>query len=118
MAGTGIVIANMDGTTTGILVAAIGTMITAVVGGIVAVIQARSKSRQEEMRLQLEQMKMQLDYQKDLSKLNNQSLNSLHSALSQNTLETMKGVQATDQMKQRVEQLSDKMPVTPTSKIE
>ncbi len=116
--GSGLAFANMDGTQIASIFTAIGTMLVAVVGAWMALTNAKNKARQEEMKLDLEKLRLQQEHQMKMSTINHQSIQGLHSALSHNTIETVKGAQAVDQMKQRVEQLSDKIPAAPTQRIE
>lgn len=110
LTGFGIVLAAWDAATIGVVVAAVASLVTAIVSGCIAVMNARTKNH-------IDEMKAQMEAQKELSALNRQSLTTLHTALAQNTLETVKGVNATDQMKQRVEQLEQKLPAPDTKEI-
>jgi putative exporter of polyketide antibiotics len=114
VAGSGMVFAAWDASTIGMVVTAAGSLVTALTAAVVAVISAKSKARGDEMKLQMElrlqEMKVQMDAQRTISALNNTSLTNLHTAIAQNTVETVKGTAATDQVKQRVEQLEQKLP--------
>lgn len=106
--GSGMVFANLDIATIGALVAAISSLITALVGGLIMVMNARTKNKIEEMRAHMEA-------QRTMSETNNRALGHIHKAINDNTVETVRSAVATDQMKQRVEQLEQKFP---TQKIE
>lgn len=112
LAGFGMVIAAWDGATIGIVVGAIGSLISAAVAGLIAVMNARTKNR-------IEEMKVQMETQRALATMNNRALGDLHNAIAQNTVETVKSTAASDQVKQRVEQLEQKLPQpTETQKIQ
>lgn len=115
MAGTGLVVANLDGATIGLIIAAVGSLITAVVGAVMTVMNGRTNNRIAEMKasneLELTKMRLQMESQARLSQQNNTALTNLHTAVAQNTVETVKSTAAADQAKVRVEQLVDKLPV-------
>jgi len=103
--GTGMVVANLDATSIGILISAVSSLVAAIVAGVCMVLNTRSKNKIEEMKMQMELQRVQMEAQRNLSTLNNTAINSLHHAVTQNTVETVKASTATDQIKQQVETL-------------
>lgn len=103
LAGAGIVLAETETTSIGIIIAALGSLITAIVGGIITVMNTKTKNR-------IEEMKVTMEAQRELSRTNNTALNNIHSAITDNTIKTVESTAATDQVKQRVEQLADRLP--------
>lgn len=117
--GVGMIFANFDAASFGVVLAGVGTLITAGVGAYMTISNGRSKNRQEEMRLATElkllELKTQMESQARMSQQNNTALLGLQKAVTENTVETVKGTAAAaaaaDQAKQRVEQLADRIPV-------
>ena len=113
-----VILADMGETNVFLLVSSI---ITAIFGGLVLVITTRSNAKIAEMKVtaELEKIrndahkevqKVQADAQRAVSLINSSALTALQSSVNLNTAETVKGVAAADQVKQRVEQLESKLP--------
>lgn len=118
-AGVGMIFANFDAASFGVILTGVGTLITAAVGAYMTILNGRAKARENEMRLvhelKMKEIQVQVEATAKMSQQNNTALMSLHQAVADNTLKTVEGTAAAaiaaDQAKQRVEQLAEKLPV-------
>lgn len=117
-----IYLAEMDAPTISLVITGLTGLITAIFGGMVLYGQAKSKARIEEMKAAAdidrirneahkEVERVRAEAQKAVSLVNTSALAGLQTAMTANTLETMKSVATADQVKVRVEQLDQKIPV-------
>lgn len=120
-------LAEMDAPTISLVITGLTGLITAIFGGLVLWNQSKSKARIEEMKAaaDIERIKneahkeverVRSEAQKAVSLVNANALSNVQSLLAANTAETVKSVAAADQVKQRVEQLEQKLPI-PTVKL-
>ena len=118
-----------DGANWGIIITAIGTLITAVIGGVVLVMTTRSKTKIEEMKVaaDLERIKRDHEYkvnevradaQRVVSLVNAGALSRLQNSMVDNTAETVKSSATADQTKMIVEELTKKVDAIPVNKSE
>lgn len=121
--GSGIVVANLDVATVGMLITAAGAIVSSLVAGYVAIINARSKAELEKIKAHNEAQVNIQKLQLEASARNATALQTIQTAVHQNTVETIKGASAAataaataasaaDQTKTRVEQLSERIAIS------